>query len=99
MLENKNVINQVINIGPDEEFITINKLAEICTNLTGFNQKPIYYKDRPSEVKEATCSSDKARDLLDYKTRITLEEGIKKLMNILKKEAQKILITQRLKLK
>ena len=30
MLENKNVINQVINIGPDEEFITINKLAKFA---------------------------------------------------------------------
>jgi UDP-glucose 4-epimerase len=89
MLENINVINQVINIGPDEEFITINELAEICNNLTGFNQKPIYYKDRPSEVKEATCSSDKARVLLNYKTRITLEEGIRKTYEYIKKRGSK----------
>ena len=31
---------------PDEEFVTINKVAEICTNLTGVNLKPIYKKDR-----------------------------------------------------
>ena len=31
MAFDKNVIKQVINIGPDEEFTTINKVAEICS--------------------------------------------------------------------
>ena len=54
MLDQKNLNKQIINIGPDEEFVTINKVAEICTNLTGVNLKPIYKKDRPREVKHAT---------------------------------------------
>ena len=37
MLDQKNLNKQTINIGPDEEFVTINKIAEICSNLTGVN--------------------------------------------------------------
>ncbi len=78
MLDQKNLNRQIINIGPDEEFVTINKVAEICTNLTGVNLKPIYKKDRPREVKHALCSSDKARKILGYKTKTSLDNGIKK---------------------
>ena len=78
MLDQKNLNKQVINIGPDEEFVTINKVSEICSNITGNNLKPIHKKDRPREVKHASCSADKARDLLGYKTTPTLYEGIQK---------------------
>ena len=76
MLDQKNLNKQIINIGPDEEFVTINKVAEICSNITGVNLNPIYKKDRPKEVKHATCSADKARKLLNYKTTVKLFEGI-----------------------
>ena len=78
MLNQKNLNKQTINIGPDEEFVTINKIAELCSNITGINLPPIHKKDRPKEVKHATCSADKARSLLNYKTSVSLEEGIKK---------------------
>ena len=85
MLNQKNLNKQIINIGPDEEFVTINKIAEICSNITGSNLKPIYAKDRPREVKHATCSADKARKLLNYKTTINLKDGIEKTYNYIKK--------------
>jgi len=85
MLDQKNLNREIINIGPDEEFVTINKVAEICSNLTGVNLEPIFKKDRPREVKHALCSSDKARKLLNYKTKISLEEGIKKTYDYIKK--------------
>ena len=78
MKDQKNLNKQIINIGPDEEFVTINKVAEICSNITGSNLKPIYKPDRPREVKHATCSAEKARKLLNYKTTTNLETGIKK---------------------
>ena len=37
MKDQKNLNKQIINIGPDEEFVTINKVAEICSNITGSN--------------------------------------------------------------
>ena len=73
-----NVVGQIINIGPDEEAITINGLAEVCANETGINLEPIYHRDRPQEVKLATCSADKARKLLNYKTSTNLRTAVKK---------------------
>ena len=84
MLDQKDLNKQTINIGPDEEFVTINKIAEICSNLTGVNLRPIHKKDRPQEVKHATCSADKARSLLNYKTTVSLQDGIKKTFEYIK---------------
>jgi len=84
MLDQKNLSKQIINIGPDEEFVTINKVSEICSNITGSNLKPIYKKDRPREVKHASCSADKARKLLNYKTKTDLKNGIIKTFNYIK---------------
>ena len=85
MLDQKDLNKQIINIGPDEEFVTINKIAEICSNITGSNLKPIYKKDRPREVKHATCSANKARKLLNYKTKTELKNGISKTYDYIKK--------------
>ncbi len=84
MLDQKNLNKETINIGPDEEFVTINKIAEICSNITGVNLNPIYKKDRPKEVKHATCSADKARKLLNYKTKVSLVDGVKKTFDYIK---------------
>ena len=46
--------------------------------------KPIYKPDRPREVKHATCSAEKARKLLNYKTTTNLETGIKKTFDYIK---------------
>ena len=89
MLDQKNLNKQIINIGPDEEFVTINKVSEICSNITGSNLKPIYRKDRPREVKHATCSADKARKLLNYKTKTDLYNGIKETYEYIKKRGAK----------
>jgi UDP-glucose 4-epimerase len=89
MLDQENLNKQIINIGPDEEFVTINKIAEICSNITGVNLNPIYKKDRPQEVKHATCSADKARALLNYKTKVNLLDGVKKTFDYIKKRGVK----------
>ena len=89
MLDQKDLNKQIINIGPDEEFVTINKIAEICSNITGSNLKPIYKKDRPKEVKHASCSANKARQLLNYKTKTDLTKGISKTYDYIKKRGAK----------
>ena len=89
MLDNQNVNREIINIGPDEEFVTINKITEICQNISGSNLKPIFKKDRPQEVKEATCSADKARKLLNYETKTDLYTGIEKTFEYIKKRGSK----------
>ena len=89
MLDQKNLDKQIINIGPDEEFVTINTVSEICSNITGSNLKPIYKKDRPREVKYATCSADKARKFLNYNTKTDLKTGIRKTFDYIKKRGPK----------
>lgn len=86
---NDNVVGEVINIGPDEEFVTINELAEVLAKLLDFKLNPIYYPDRPQEVKLANCSADKARKLLGYKTSYTLEQGLKEMIDYIKQKGTK----------
>ena len=89
MLDQKDLNKQIINIGPDEEFVTINNIAEICSNITGANLPPIYKPGRPKEVKHATCSADKARKFLNYKTSVSLKDGIQKTYEYIKKRGIK----------
>jgi UDP-glucose 4-epimerase len=69
-------LGEVVNIGPDEEFVSINKLFRKIKDLTGFEGQAIYLTDRPQEVRNAFCSSAKARDVLGYRTTRTLDEGL-----------------------
>lgn len=80
---------EIINIGPDEEFITINKLASTISELIGFDLDPIYVKDRPQEVKLATCSAEKARRLLGYSTEYSLEKGLTEMIDYIRKKGPK----------
>lgn len=75
-----NVKNEVFNIGPDEEVITILELAQTIAELLDFPLDPIFVPGRPQEVKFATCSSDKARAQLGYRTQYSLREGLKKMI-------------------
>ena len=85
----KNINKEIVNIGPDEELISIFDLAKLVSNETGFNGQPIFVNERPKEVKEATCSSNKARKLLGYKTKTTLKESIKLTVEFIKKRGTK----------
>jgi UDP-glucose 4-epimerase len=79
-----NVAGEIINIGPAEEFVSINELATIIADLLGFDLHPIYVADRPQEVKLATCSADKARRMLAYKTQYSLRQGLQEIIEYIK---------------
>lgn len=89
MATQEGISGEIINIGPDEEFVTINQLARTIAKIMNFELNPIYYPDRPQEVKKATCSSDKARKLLNYNTSCTLEDGLKKMVEEIKEKGAK----------
>ena len=84
IIEEDNTSGEVINIGPDEEFVTVNYIANELADIMNFDLNPIYVKDRPNEVKLATCSSDKARKLLGYSTKVTLREGLEQIVEYIK---------------
>jgi UDP-glucose 4-epimerase len=54
-----------------------------------FNLDPIYVEDRPNEVKHAYCSSEKARRMLNYKTQISLDMSLEKIIDFIIKKGPK----------
>lgn len=74
-------VGEVINVGPDESPITILNLAERLAVVIGFDLNPIFMPGRPQEVPIALCSSDKARQLLGYKTTVSLDQGLQDLVD------------------
>lgn len=79
------VNGEIFNIGPVQEY-SINELADVVLkeffpdgNIPD-HLKPQYLPPRPLEVPDAWCTVDKAEKLLGYKTTVTLEEGIKKML-------------------
>lgn len=77
-------VGEVVNIGPDEEFVTVNHLFRTLKGIVGFEGQAIHITDRPQEVKHAACSSAKARRLLDYRTTRGLEEGLGDLVDYIR---------------
>jgi UDP-glucose 4-epimerase len=89
LLTDPKIVSQVVNIGPDEEFTSINELYQLLSNKLKFNLGPKYLEDRPNEVKEATCSADKARKILGYKTSISLNKSLDKMIDYITKKGPK----------
>lgn len=84
-----NVKNDIFNIGPDEEFVTIKTLAETIMAEIGLNVEPIYMPDRPKEVKYATCDATKARQVLDYTTKTKFIDGVRSTIEYIKSRGTK----------
>ena len=77
-LDAANVVGETINIGPDEEFITILELAELIADVLNFPKlDPVFVDPRPQEVKHAACSAEKSRRLLGYQTKYRLRDSIR----------------------
>jgi UDP-glucose 4-epimerase len=89
LLTDSNIFSEVVNIGPDEEFVSINELYYMLANKLKFNLEPKYLEDRPNEVKEATCSAEKARRILNYKTKVNLNESLDKMILYIKNKGPK----------
>jgi UDP-glucose 4-epimerase len=75
------ISGEVVNIGPDEEYISVLHLAEVIADLLDFQLDPIFVPERPREVRYATCSADKARRLLDYRTTVSLRDGLQSIID------------------
>jgi UDP-glucose 4-epimerase len=69
-------LSQIINIGPDEGAITINHLFRSLKSMVGFEGQAIYLEGRPQEVRHAVCSSARARQLLNYQTTRSVDQGL-----------------------
>jgi UDP-glucose 4-epimerase len=75
---------EIINIGPDDNFITIKELADKIASILRFDLDPLFFPDRPKEVRFANCSADKARVLLGYKPSSTLDNTLNDMIQFIK---------------
>jgi len=73
-----NVNHEFINIA-SEDMTSINELAEKMIKMSGLNLKPIYDEPRKGDIKKSNADISKAKELLKWNTKITLEEGLKKI--------------------
>ena len=84
-----NIKSEVVNIGPDDNFITINELFSKLSNQLQFNKGAINYKDRINEVKLANCSDKKAKKIMNFRKSISLDESLTKMINFIKEKGPK----------
>jgi UDP-glucose 4-epimerase len=89
MALDSNIVSQIINIGPDEGTITVKEMAKIVAEECNMNEPAIHMPDRPREVKHASCSSDKARKLLNYETKTELRTAVQKTVEYVKQKGPK----------
>jgi len=67
---------KIVNIASGSE-ITINKLVRLIAEYMGCKKSIVYEDERPGDVRRFIASTDLARNLIDFKPRINLEEGLK----------------------
>jgi UDP-glucose 4-epimerase len=84
-----NLVSETINIGPDEGTITVKDMATMVAKECGMNEPAIHMPDRPREVKHASCSAEKARKLLNYETKTTLEESVRQTVEYVRNRGTK----------
>lgn len=71
----------VFNIGSGKA-VTINQLAKlILKTLNREDLKPVYAPPRPGDIKHSIADITKSRKILGFEPKISLEEGIKTLIN------------------
>jgi UDP-glucose 4-epimerase len=78
------VSGETFNIGPDEEFVSINELAACIAKILDFDLNPVYVKGRPQEVHLANCSAEKIRHRFDYRTKYSLDDGLREMVDWIK---------------
>jgi UDP-glucose 4-epimerase len=77
-------VGEIVNIGPDEGFISVYDLFRKLKSLIGLDCQAIHLTARPQEVKNAFCSADKARGLFNYQTTRTLDQGLNDIVDYIR---------------
>jgi UDP-glucose 4-epimerase len=67
--------NQIINIGT-ERATSVNKLFDIMTGVAQYKRKPVYKPARAGELGRSLLNPSKAKKLLNWEPKVSLEEGL-----------------------
>ena len=89
MAEDRRINGEIFNVGPDEYPVTIDQMGRMLAEIIGVEWKPIMLPDRPREVRQAHCSSDKIREWLGYKTKYSMAQMLKSLVGYIAERGPK----------
>ncbi len=74
-LEHPNAPGQVFNASMGRQ-TSLNELVDMINEILGTDIKPIYADPRAGDIKHSYASVSKAEDLMDFKSKIDLLEGL-----------------------
>ena len=79
-LNSKKAVGEIINVGSGDE-ISVRELAFKIARIAKIKIKIRYDegRERPYDVNILICNNKKAKKLLDWKTKTTMDEGLKKI--------------------
>jgi len=76
-LESEGAEGEVINIGTGKE-TSINELCRIFLGISGKNVRPVHLPPLQGEVRRSSADLRKAREILGFKPRVGIKEGVGK---------------------
>ena len=83
----RDICGHVYNIGPHQNEISIKQLAYKIGHYCSKYPSLQHFPDRPAEVKNAYCSSEKIMKEFNYNTQITTEKTIEEMVAWIKRDA------------
>ena len=89
LVTDTNIKSEIVNIGPDDNYISINELYRKISNKLKFNKEPRFFPDRTNEVKYANCSAEKSKKILGYKKIKDIDESLDDIIKYIKKRGVK----------
>jgi len=79
-LENEKAVGEVFNVGFGEA-TSINDLAKTVLRLSGLDLDIVYEKPRPGDLRHSFADVSKARKLLGFEPKVSLEDGLRSLLS------------------
>lgn len=70
-------ITEPINLATNE-LVSINELVDIISEIAGKKLKKVYQLDKPQGVRGRLINTDKAKELLEWSPKVSLNEGLLK---------------------
>lgn len=73
------LLGDVVNVAHGEE-VSVNRIADVVLDLTGMKSKinPVFEAPRPGDVRRQVADTSKAKRMLQFKPKVSIEEGIEK---------------------
>jgi UDP-glucose 4-epimerase len=79
-MECEEAIGETFNCGTGRE-VSINELAKVMLSLFGGDLEVKHFDERPGDIRRSCADIRKSEKVLGFKPKISLEEGLKELLN------------------